>query len=108
MTTFDPEKFEDKYTHYFDELQEAYRNAFRHMHDRHDSGVLRSIDRQVLDESEPFYEGDGVFRVELPNDPHDRVQDVHVDDETFDAILQEFVKRIEVELSRVFGFDSDE
>ncbi len=47
MTTFDPEKFEEKYTHYFDELQEAYKNAFQYMHDRHDSAVLRSIDRHV-------------------------------------------------------------
>jgi hypothetical protein len=108
MATFDPEKFEDKYTHYFDELQEAYKNAFQYMHDRHDSGVLRSIDRQVLDESEPFYEGDGEFRVELPDDPRAQVQDVPVDDETFDAILQEFVERIELELRRIFEFDTDE
>lgn len=78
------------------------------MHDRYDSDVLRSIDRHVLDESEPFYEGDGEFRIELPDDPRARVQDVSVDEETFDAILQEFVDRIELELQRVFEFDTDE
>jgi hypothetical protein len=108
MTTFDPEKFEEKYVHYFDELQEAYKNAYQYMHDRHDSDLLRSIDRQVLDESEPFYEGDGEFRVELPDNPRDRVQNVSIDDEKFDATLQEFVERIEIELSQVFGFEAEE
>ena len=106
MTTFDPEKFEDKYVHYFDELQESYKNAYQYMHDRHDSTLLRQIDRQVLDESEPVYEGDGEFRVELPDDPHDRVQNIP-DEEKFDTILHEFVARIEIELSRVFGFEAD-
>ena len=106
MTTFDPEKFEEKYVHYFDELQEAYKNAYQYMHDRYDSTLLRSIDRQVLDESEPFYEGDGEFRVALPDNPHDRVQNIP-DDEKFDIILDEFVARIETELQRVFGFEAD-
>jgi hypothetical protein len=106
MTTFNPEKFEEKYVYYFDELQEAYKNAYQYMHDRHDSALLRLIDRQVLDESEPVYEGDGEFRVELPDDPRDRVQNIP-DDEQFDAILDEFVARIETELQRVFGFEAD-
>jgi hypothetical protein len=104
VTTFDPEKFEEKYVHYFDELQEAYANAYRSMHGRYDSELLRAIDRRVLDESEPFYEGDGEFRVELPDDPYARV-DVSADRETFAATLDEFVDRIELELERVFGFE---
>jgi hypothetical protein len=107
MTDFDPEKFEHKYTHYFTELEEAYTNAYQSMHGHHDSETLRAIDRQVLDESEPFYEGEGEFRVELPDNPRDRIHGVSVDDETFDAVLQEFTDRIENELSRIFGFDTE-
>ena len=107
MTAFDPEKFEDKYVHYFDELQEAYRNAYQSMHGRYDSDLLKAIDRQVLDESEPFYEGDGEFRVALPDNPRDRVQNLSADNETFEATLQEFVERIEFELARTFGFDAE-
>lgn len=108
MAAFDPEKFEDKYVHYMDELQTAYRNAYQHFHGQYDSTLLRSIDRQVLSESEPFYEGNGEFRVELPDNPRERAGDVPVDDETFDAVLQEFVDRIELELRRIFGFEAEE
>lgn len=103
MTNFDPAKFEEKYVHYFDELQEAYKNAFQHMHDRYDSEILRAIDREVLDESEPFYEGNGEFRVGLPAHPRKRVQGVAIDDEQFDVILNEFTTQIEVQLRHVFG-----
>ena len=77
------------------------------MHGQDDSDLLRSIDRQVLDESEPFYEGDGEFRVDLPDDPRERVQDLPVDDEQFDTTLREFVERIERELARIFGFETE-
>lgn len=106
MAPFDPEKFEDKYTHYFRELQRAYKNAFEYMNDRYDSDLVHAIDQQVLDESEPFYEGDGEFRVELPENPYDRVQGVLVDVEKFDATLQEYIDRLEGELCRVFGVDA--
>ena len=105
MTAFDPEKFEDKYIYYMDELQTAYKNAYQHFHGRYDSTLLKAIDRQVLDGSEPFYKGDGDFRVELPENPRDRVGSLPVDDETFNAVLQKFVDRIELELQRVFEFD---
>ena len=108
MTDFDPERFEEKYVHYMDELQTAYRNAFEHLHGRYDSRVLRAIDRQVLDGSEPFYEGAGEFRVELPENPRERVGDLPVDEATFDTVLEEFTDRIELELARVFGFESGE
>ena len=108
MAEFDPGRFEEKYVHYMDELQTAYRNAFEHLHGRYDSRVLRAIDRQVLDGSEPFYEGDGEFRVELPENPRERVGDLPVDEATFEAILAEFRERIELELARVFGFEDGE
>ena len=106
MTDFDPEKFEDKYVHYFTELQRAYKNAFNRLNERYDSQLIHAIDQQVLNESEPFYEGDGQFRVELPENPADRVQGVLVDDEKFEVILDIYVAEIETELRRVFGFES--
>lgn len=106
MTDFDPDKFEEKYVHYFTELQQAYRDAFEYMHDRYDTDLIHAIDQQVLNESEPFYEGDGEFRVRLPDAPRDRIQGVLVDDEKFDAVLSEYVDRIETELRRIFGLDT--
>ncbi|WP_227352930.1 DUF5783 family protein [Haladaptatus salinisoli] len=108
MTEFDPEKFEDKYVHYFNELQRAYKDAFNYMNDRYDSELVHAIDQQVLNESEPFYEGDGEFRVELPENPADRVQGVLADDEKIAETVDVYVERIESELRRVFGFESNE
>jgi hypothetical protein len=107
VTEFDPEKFEAKYVHYFEELETAYSNAYQHFHGRYDSTLLKAIDRRVLDESEPYYEGDGEFRVELPENPRERAGSVPVDDETFEAVLREFVDRIELELRRIFGFEAE-
>ncbi|MGQ3414226.1 DUF5783 family protein [Natrinema sp. LN54] len=106
MTEFDPEKFEEKYVYYFEELEEAYSAAYQQLHGRYDSTVLKAIDRQVLSESEPFYDGDGEFRVELPENPSERVGAV-ADHEQFDAVLAELVDRIESELQRLFEFDGD-
>ena len=104
MADFDPEKFEDKYANYFPELQQAYKNAFNRMNDQYDSELVHAIDQQVLNESEPFYEGDGEFRVELPDDPYDRVSGVLVEEERFEQVLERHVEEIETELQRVFGF----
>jgi hypothetical protein len=104
---FDPEKFEDKYVHYFTELQRAYKNAFNQMNERYDSELIHGIDQMVLNESEPMYEN-GEFRVELPEDPRDRLQGVLVDDEKFEATLEEYVDRIETELYRTLGVDAPE
>lgn len=104
MTEFDPEKFEEKYVYYFEELEEAYSAAYQQLHGRYDSEVLRAIDRQVLNESEPVYEGDGEFRVELPENPRERVGAV-AEHEQFETVLEAFVDRIEGELRRLFGFD---
>jgi len=105
MTEFDETKFDDKYVHYFEELEEAYSAAFDRLHGRCDSTVLRAIDRQVLSESEPVYDGDGRFSVELPEDPYARV-DVDVPESEFEQLLETFVDHVETELQRVFGFET--
>ncbi|PSQ01561.1 hypothetical protein BRC92_10540 [Halobacteriales archaeon QS_4_69_31] len=105
MAEFDPEKFEDKYANYFTELQRAYKQAFETMNDTYDSELVHAIDQQVLDESEPFYEGDGQFRVELPANPTDRISGVVADEERVTALLDRYVDEIEAELRAVFGFE---
>ncbi|TYT63789.1 DUF5783 family protein [Natrialba swarupiae] len=104
MADFDPEQFQDKYANYFPELQQAYKNAFNRMNDRYDSELVHAIDQQVLNESEPFYEGDGEFRVELPEEPYERLSGVLVEEERFEEVLERHVDEIETELQRVFGF----
>jgi hypothetical protein len=104
MTEFDPEQFEDKYAHYFPELQRAYKNAFETMNEAYDSELVHAIDQQVLNESEPFYE-DGEFRVELPEDPTARVTAIVVDDEKLETTLARYVEEIETELYRVFDLE---
>jgi hypothetical protein len=105
MTGFDPEKFEDKYANYFNELQKAYKDAFNRMNDRYDSELIHAIDQQILNESEPFYRGDGEFRVELPENPTERVQGIVVDDEKLTEVLDIYVEEIETQLRDVFGFE---
>lgn len=102
MTEFDPEKFEDKYVHYFTELQQAYKSAFEYMNDRYDSDLIHAIDQQILNESEPFYEGENEFRIALPENPYSRLEGVLVDEEKFEQTLNEYVKRLESELRAVF------
>ncbi|WP_396611084.1 DUF5783 family protein [Haloferax sp. S1W] len=105
MSDFDPEKFEDKYVHYFPELQRAYKNAFETMNDEFDSTLIHGIDQQILNESEPFYE-DGTFSVELPENPAERLTAVVVDDDKLDAVLERYIDEIEAELHRVFGVEA--
>ena len=102
MAEFDPDAFEDKYANYFPELQRAYKNAFERMSETHDSDIVHAVDQQVLNESEPFYD-DGSFRVELPENPVDRVTAIAVDDDRLDAVLDDYVATIEDELYDVFG-----
>jgi len=106
MTDFDPEKFEDKYQHYFPELQRAYKQAFETMNDRYDSELIHAVDQHVLAESEPFYEGDGEFRVELPDDIEGRLSGVLADEEKLSAIMDRYEDEIEDELRSVFGLSS--
>ena len=103
---FDPEKFEEKYVHYFEELQEAYSNAYNQLHGRYDSEILKAVDRKLLSESEPFYEGDGEFRVDLPDERVEEVRAAVSDPDQFDTVLEELTDRIEAELRRIFGFES--
>jgi hypothetical protein len=103
MTDFDPERFEDKYEHYFPELQRAYKQAFETMNDQYDSELIHAIDQQVLAESEPVYEGDGEFRIELPEDPAGQLSGVLVEEERFETILDRYLVEIESELRSVFG-----
>lgn len=105
MTEFDPEKFEEKYVHYFDELETAYSNAYNQLHGRYNSEVLRAIDRKVLNESEPVYEGNGEFRVVLPDDIGERAESLPGSDEQFHTVLEAFTDRIEQELRSTFGFE---
>ncbi len=105
MSEFDPEKFEEKYVHYFEELETAYSNAYQYLHGQRDSEILRAIDRQILSESEPVYEGDGEFRVALPDDLAERARSLPGGEEQFQAVLEEFTDRIEYELRRVFEFE---
>jgi hypothetical protein len=102
--SLDPETFEaEKYTDYFPQLQQAYKNAFSRMSERYDSTLIHGIDQTVLNESEPFYEGDGEFRVELPDDPAARIEGVvAVEDERLTEVLDHYVETIEAELRRVF------
>ena len=117
MAEFDPERFEEeKYVDYFTELQDAYKRAFDVMNERYDSTLVHGIDQQVLNESEPFFErassaegasGDraGEFRVELPENPYDRLQGVAVSEEKFEEVLDRYVDLIERELHEVFGVE---
>ncbi len=105
MTEFDPERFEDKYAEYFSELQKAYKAAFEEMNDAYDSELIHAIDQQILNESEPFYEGDGEFRIELPEDPVDRLTAIVVDDEKVETVLDRYVDELKRQHRRVFGFE---
>lgn len=102
--SLDPETFEEeKYVDYFPQLQQAYKNAFDRMNDRYDSTLVHGIDQAVLSESEPHYEGDGEFSVDLPDDPHERLEGVVVvDEEKLDELLDVYVEELRRELRRVF------
>jgi hypothetical protein len=105
MPDFDPETFEDKYEHYFAELQRAYKGAFDRMDRQYDSELIHAIDQHVLAESEPFYEESEGFRIELPDDPSDRIDDAVVDADRFETVLSTYVDELERELHRVFDVE---
>ena len=96
--TFD----EQKYVDLFPKLQQAYKNAFNRVNERYDSTLVHGIDQQVLDESEPFYDESEDFYLELPEDPYDRLTGIVVEEERFEAVLEEYVDEIEGELERAF------
>jgi hypothetical protein len=97
--TFD----EQKYVDLFPQLQQAYKNVFNRMNEEYDSTLVHGIDQQVLSESEPFYDdGDESFYVELPDGPYDRLTEVVVDEDRFEAVLEAYVEELEAELERTF------
>ncbi|WP_135663526.1 DUF5783 family protein [Halorhabdus rudnickae] len=118
MSDFDPDRFEDKYEHYFTELQQAYTRAFEAMSERYDSELVHAIDQAILSESEPFYEGSeaqpsgddasghssreyaGDFRIEVPDDAADRLPDR--DRKRVEAALEDYRAEIADQLSDVF------
>jgi hypothetical protein len=95
MTDLTPEEFEaEKYVDYFPQLQTAYKRAFDEMNEVHDSDLVHGIDQTILAESEPHYEGDGEFRLELPEDPISRLEGVLVADDDAREVLDEYTDRI--------------
>jgi len=106
MSDFDPEQFEDKYANYFPELQKAYKQAFERMNDTYDSELIHAIDQQILNESEPMYEGDGEFRIQLPDDAVDRLDAIVVADEKVESVLERYVDELERQHRRIFGFEA--
>lgn len=97
----DAETFDErKYTEYFPQLQQAYKTAFDRVNEQYDSSLVHAIDQQVLNESEPFYDDNEGFHLELPEDPYGRVTGVVVDEETFQSVLEAYVEQIEDELER--------
>ena len=106
MTDLDPETFDEKkYVDYFPKLQQAYKNAFNRLNEKYNSEMVHAIDQQILNESEPFYEGDGEFRIEIPENPTDRVQGVLADDDDLRELLDIYVEELERQHRRIFGFD---
>lgn len=94
---------EQKYTELFPQLQQAYKNAFNRVNEEYDSTLVHGIDQQVLNESEPYYDDEVGFYIEIPDEPYDRLSGVVVDKERFDHVLNEYISEIETELERIFG-----
>ena len=103
MTGFDPERFEEKYTHYFTELQQAYRNAFDRMQSEADSEVVHAIDQLVLAESDPQYTGDGTFEVVVPEDAVARVSEAVDGHDDVSETVERYRVILAEELAVVFG-----
>jgi hypothetical protein len=110
MSDLTPSEFEaEKYRDYFPQLQNAYKRAFDRLNEEYDSQLVHAIDQQVLNESEPVYEGDGEFALELPADPLERLDGVVASEERAAELLERYVAEIERQLVAVFGVgDADE
>ncbi|GGL35178.1 hypothetical protein GCM10009037_18520 [Halarchaeum grantii] len=108
MAEFTPEEFEEKkYTDYFPQLQTAYKRAFNDLNAEYDSTLVHALDQQVLNESEPHYEGDGEFSVELPENPITRLKDVVASEEKASELLDLYVDGIKHQLRVVFDFEAE-
>ncbi|WP_435196836.1 DUF5783 family protein [Natronomonas sp. EA1] len=103
MSDLTPESFEEeKYVAYFPQLQQAYKDAFNTMNEQYDSTLIHGIDQQILNESEPHYEGDGEFTIDLPENPKERLTAVVVAEEKLEAILEEYLEEIRSQLRKQF------
>lgn len=99
----DAETFEEqKYVDFFPQLQQAYKNAFNRVNETYDSTLVHGIDQQILNESEPFYDDEEGFYLDLPDDPYDRLTSVVVSEEKLETVLEEYVEEIERQLERTF------
>ncbi|GGL47405.1 DUF5783 family protein [Halocalculus aciditolerans] len=108
MADFTPEEFEEeKYVDYFPQLQTAYKRTFNTMNEEYSSDLVHAIDQQILNESEPHYEGDGEFTIELPENPLERLTDVVADEERVQELLDIYVEELKSEHRRVFGFEGE-
>jgi hypothetical protein len=104
MADLTPEEFEDeKYVDYFPKLQTAYKRAFDEMNETYNSDLVHGIDQTILAESEPHYEGDGEFTVELPDEPLSRLEGVIAADDKAEQVLEVYVEELKTELRNTFG-----
>jgi hypothetical protein len=103
---FTPEEFDQtKYTDHFPALQAAYKMAFETVNEEYDSELVHAIDQQVLNESEPFYRGEGTFELEIPEEPVARVAAAGViaDGDRVETVLDAYVSAIEDALREQFA-----
>jgi len=101
-----PAEFEEKkYTDYFPHLQQAYKRAFQEVNETYDSDLVHAIDQTVFSESEPIYEGDGEFRIALPDDPLARIASAGViaGEDRAQAVLDAYVDALEDSLRATFA-----
>jgi hypothetical protein len=104
MADLTPEEFEEeKYVDYFPKLQTAYKRAFDEMNETYNSDLVHGIDQTILAESEPHYEGDGEFTVELPDEPLSRLDGVIATDDQAEQVLDIYVEELKTELRNTFG-----
>ncbi len=104
MTEFDAEKPDENYVHYSKSSKRRARTRIRTARAVRLRGP-RGIDRQILSESEPVYEGNGTSSIRLPDDTAARAQSLPGDEATFDTVLSAFTDAIERELRRLFEFE---
>jgi hypothetical protein len=109
MADLTPEEFEEeKYVEYFPKLQTAYKRAFDEMNETYNSDLVHGIDQTILAESEPHYEGDGEFTVDLPEDPLSRLDGVIATDDQAEQVLDIYVEELKSELRNTFGVGDGE
>lgn len=103
---FDAEEFDEtKYTERFPQLQGAYKQAFSEVNETYDSELVHAIDQQVLNESEPFYDSDRGFYVEVPEEPVARVAAAGViaDSDRVETVLQAYTNALSDALAAEFA-----